>query len=118
MIATSVQALGSLEIHARRSSSFHGSVHCCRFFSFWCLLFLTHQLAIALFRLIGTIGRTLVVAYTLAWLVFLLVLLLNGFVLVKSSIPVWFIGGYWALPMSYLQNAIEINEFTGGELIS
>ncbi|KAK9857560.1 hypothetical protein WJX84_006546, partial [Apatococcus fuscideae] len=84
-----------------------------RFFTFWCLLFLTHQFSIALFRLIGTIGRTLVVAYTLAWLIFIIVLLLDGFVLVKTSIPAWFIGGYWTLPLSYVTNAMEINEFTG-----
>ena len=24
------------------------------------------------------------------------------------------IGGYWALPLQYIQNAIAINEFTGG----
>ncbi|KAK9836509.1 hypothetical protein WJX74_001987 [Apatococcus lobatus] len=84
-----------------------------RFFTYWCLLFLTHQFAIALFRLIGTIGRTLVVSYTLAWLIFIIVLLLDGFVLIKRSVPDWFIGGYWALPLSYLTDGIEINEFSG-----
>ncbi len=65
----------------------------------------------------GTIGRTLVVAYTLAWLIFIIVLLLDGFVLVKRKIPNWFIGGYWALPLSYVMDAAEINEFTGGNCL-
>ena len=87
----------------------------CRFFTYWCLLFLTHQFAISLFRLTATIGRTLVVAYTLVWLIFIIVLLLDGFVLIKKSVPDWFIGGYWALPLSYVTDGLEINEFSGGE---
>ena len=87
----------------------------CRFFTYWCLLFLTHQFAISLFRLTATIGRTLVVAYTLVWLIFIIVLLLDGFVLIKKSVPNWFIGGYWALPLSYVTDGLEINEFSGGE---
>lgn len=55
------------------------------------------------------------VSYTLAWLIFIIVLLLDGFVLIKKSVPPWFIGGYWALPLSYVTDAIEINEFTGGD---
>ena len=27
----------------------------------------------------------------------------------------WTVGAYWALPISYVQNAMAINEFTGGE---
>ena len=43
------------------------------------------QLSVALFRLMGAIGRSLVVAYTIAWLMFLLVLLLGGFTLFKRE---------------------------------
>ena len=49
-----------------------------RYFSFWLICFLTHQVAINLFRCIGAIGRSLVVAYTVAWLIFLLLILLSG----------------------------------------
>lgn len=55
----------------------------CRFFCFLLLLFLTHELAVSLFRVMGTIGRNLVVAYTVAWLLFLLLLMLGGFILTK-----------------------------------
>jgi hypothetical protein len=42
-------------------------------------------MAIGLFRLMGAIGRSLVVAYTIAWLLFLLLILLSGFVLSKRE---------------------------------
>lgn len=37
-------------------------------------------------------------------------------VLIMSAgfIHPWVIGGYWALPLQYIQNAIAINELTGG----
>ncbi len=56
-----------------------------RYFTFWLLCFLCHQMAIGLFRLMGAIGRSLVVAYTIAWLLFLLLILLSGFVLSKRE---------------------------------
>ena len=53
------------------------------------------QLSVALFRLMGAIGRSLVVAYVIAWLMFLLVLLLGAFTLNKRFIHPWYIGAYW-----------------------
>lgn len=53
------------------------------------------QLSVTMFRLLGAIGRTLVVAYVIAWLMFLMVLLLGGFTLNKQYIHPWYIGGYW-----------------------
>ena len=49
-----------------------------RYFTFFLVCFLTHQTAINLFRLMGAIGRSLVVAYVIAWLLFLLLILLCG----------------------------------------
>ncbi|EIE18194.1 putative pleiotropic drug resistance protein 3 [Coccomyxa subellipsoidea C-169] len=83
-----------------------------RYFTFWLLNFLCHQMAIGLFRLMGAIGRSLVVAYTIAWLIFLLLILLSGFVLSKNRIPDWYIGGYWALPLQWLVSAAQANEFS------
>ena len=59
---------------------------CCRFFGFMVSLFLCHQLAVCLFRCMAAIGRTLVVAYTIAWLLFLLFILLGGYVLTKGAL--------------------------------
>ncbi|CAK0748752.1 hypothetical protein CVIRNUC_001857 [Coccomyxa viridis] len=83
-----------------------------RYFTFFLVCFLTHQTAINLFRLMGAIGRSLVVAYVIAWLLFLLLILLCGFVLARPQIPPWFIGGYWALPLQWLISSAEANEFT------
>eukprot|EP00884_Botryococcus_braunii_P014151 jgi/Botrbrau1/22737/Bobra.0132s0074.2 len=83
-----------------------------RFFSFWMTMLMTHQMAINLFRLMGALGRSLVVAYTISWLMFLLLIMLCGFVLAKGFIPAWYIGGYWALPLQWLVTAGLNNEFT------
>ena len=53
------------------------------------------QLSVNLFRLLGAIGRSLVVAYVIAWLFFLLILLLAGFTLNRQYIHPWYIGAYW-----------------------
>ena len=45
---------------------------------------------------------------TIAWLLFLLFLLMDGFVLVKRSIRPWFIGAFWALPLGWLQNGVFV----------
>ena len=62
----------------------------CRFFGFVFCLFLCHQMAVCLFRCMAAIGRTLVVAYTVAWLLFLLFILLGGYVLTKGRLPMHF----------------------------
>ncbi|CAK0759197.1 hypothetical protein CVIRNUC_002679 [Coccomyxa viridis] len=82
-----------------------------RFFTFWLLTFLTHLVAVNMFRLIGTIGRNIVVAFNIAWGVFILVVLLSGYTLIKPNIHPWYIGGYWALPLQWLVMAIMNNEF-------
>ncbi|BDA51445.1 ABC transporter G family member 36 [Coccomyxa sp. Obi] len=85
-----------------------------RYFTFWLLCFLSHQVAINLFRMIGAIGRSVVIAFNLAWVVFILIMLLCGFTLIKPDIPPWYIGGYWALPLQWLVNAVVNNEFQDG----
>lgn len=54
---------------------------------FWLLCLLSHQVAINLFRLIGAIGRSVVIAFNLAWVVFILIMLLCGYTLVKRKYP-------------------------------
>ena len=39
-------------------------------------------------------------------------------VCVAGFIHPWVVGGYWALPLQYIQNAIAENEFTGGNATS
>lgn len=64
-----------------------------RFFSALLAYFCTHQMAVALFRLLGAVLQTMVVANTLGIFVLLLVFLFGGFVIPRNDIKPWWI---WA----------------------
>ncbi|KAL2643201.1 hypothetical protein R1flu_010788 [Riccia fluitans] len=82
-----------------------------RFFRYTLLLFMMHQMALGLFRLIASVGRSMTVANTFGSFCLLVAFLLGGFVLSKDNIPVWWVWGFWISPLSYAQNAIAVNEF-------
>ncbi|XP_062213879.1 ABC transporter G family member 48 isoform X2 [Phragmites australis] len=82
-----------------------------RFFRQFIAFFATHQMAMALFRFLGAVLKTMVVANTFGMFVLLIVFIFGGFVIRKNDIKPWWIWGYWASPMMYSQNAISINEF-------
>ncbi|WOL09018.1 ABC transporter G family member 31 isoform X1 [Canna indica] len=84
-----------------------------RFLSQFLLLFFLHQMALALFRVIASLGRNMIVANTFGSFAMLVVMILGGFIISKDSIPNWWIWGYWISPLMYAQNAISINEFLG-----
>ncbi|PSS01154.1 ABC transporter G family member protein, partial [Actinidia chinensis var. chinensis] len=75
------------------------------------VLIFVNQMASALFRLIGALGRNIVVASALSAFTFLAVLVLGGFVLSRDNINKFWRWGYWLSPMMYGQNAIAVNEF-------
>ncbi|KAE9592434.1 putative sulfate-transporting ATPase [Lupinus albus] len=82
-----------------------------RFFGQLLAFFCVNQMALALFRFLAAIGRTKVLATTLASFAILLVFVLSGFIVSRDDIEPWMIWGYYASPMMYGQNAITINEF-------
>ncbi|KAH9738357.1 ABC transporter G family member 34 [Citrus sinensis] len=82
-----------------------------RFFRQYLAFFAVNSMALSLFRFIGSIGRTEVVANTLGTFTLLLVFVLGGFVIAKDDIEPFMIWGYYVSPMMYGQNAIVINEF-------
>ncbi|GFP96776.1 pleiotropic drug resistance protein 1 [Phtheirospermum japonicum] len=84
-----------------------------RLFKQYLLLFLLNQMAGGLFRLIGAIGRNLIVANTFGAFVLFIFFALGGVVLSRVDIRKWWIWGYWSSPLMYAQNAIVENEFTG-----
>ncbi|XP_052206530.1 pleiotropic drug resistance protein 1-like isoform X2 [Diospyros lotus] len=84
-----------------------------RLFKMYLLLLLLNQTAAALFRLIGSVGRNMIVANVFGSFVLLTVLALGGFILSKDNIKKWWIWGYWISPLMYGQNAIAVNEFLG-----
>ncbi|EEE56847.1 hypothetical protein OsJ_06460 [Oryza sativa Japonica Group] len=82
-----------------------------RFFRQFLAFFVTHLMAMALFRFLGAILQTMVIAISFGMLVLLIVFVFGGFVIRKNDIRPWWIWCYWASPMMYSQNAISINEF-------
>ncbi|KAE8056422.1 hypothetical protein FH972_013197 [Carpinus fangiana] len=84
-----------------------------RFFKHFLLLLCINQMASGLFRLMGALGRNIIVANTFGSFALLAVLVLGGFVLSRDNIQKWWVWGYWISPMMYAQNAIAVNEFLG-----
>ena len=88
MIATAVGEFLKLHNMGARSSPSCGSHVCvwCRFFYFWLLMFLVHQTSVGIFRLMGAIGRTLVIATTFGSILVLFIVTLSGFVLAYPQV--------------------------------
>ncbi|XP_049933546.1 pleiotropic drug resistance protein 2-like isoform X3 [Nymphaea colorata] len=82
-----------------------------RFFRQFLAYLCVHQMALPLFRFLGAVGRTMVIANTIGTFALLVVFALGGFVISKDDIKPWWIWGYWISPMMYGQNAIAVNEF-------
>ncbi|XP_024023080.1 ABC transporter G family member 32 [Morus notabilis] len=77
------------------------------------LYFLLHQMSIALFRLMGSLGRNMIVANTFGSFAMLVVMALGGYVISRDRVPRWWIWGFWFSPLMYAQNAASVNEFHG-----
>ena len=60
-----------------------------------------HQMAVSLFRLIGSIGRNMVVTNTLGSFSLLIVFVLGGFIIAKRDIHPWWIWAYWISPLRH-----------------
>ncbi|XP_054790659.1 ABC transporter G family member 31-like [Prosopis cineraria] len=83
-----------------------------RFFRYMFLLFIVHQMALGLFRMMASIARDMVLANTFGSAALLIIFLLGGFIVPKGMIKPWWIWGYWLSPLTYGQRAISVNEFT------
>ncbi|KAL3676898.1 hypothetical protein R1sor_026846 [Riccia sorocarpa] len=82
-----------------------------RFFRQLLLMISVHNMAAGLFRLIGAVCRSMVIANAGSSLVVMAIFIFGGFLLPRTSIKPWWIGIYWISPISYAQNAVEVNEF-------
>lgn len=67
----------------------------CRFFIYIGYLILLHQMGIALFRLMGALGRDVSVTNVYGSFVLVLVILLGGFALKRPDIHPWWIWMFW-----------------------
>ncbi|KAK4780230.1 hypothetical protein SAY87_016336 [Trapa incisa] len=83
-----------------------------RFFRFMFLLFVMHQMALGLFRMMAALARDMVIANTFGSAALLIIFLLGGFIIPKADIKPWWIWGFWVSPLSYAQRAVSVNEFT------
>ncbi|XP_062148181.1 ABC transporter G family member 32 [Alnus glutinosa] len=84
-----------------------------RFFRQFLLYFFLHQMSISLFRLMGSLGRNMIVANTFGSFAMLVVMALGGFIISRDDVPSWWIWGFWFSPLMYAQNAASNNEFHG-----
>ncbi|CAA7407935.1 unnamed protein product [Spirodela intermedia] len=84
-----------------------------RLFKQYLLLLLSSQMANGLFRLVGSLGRTMVIANTFGSFAMLVVMVLGGFVLARENVKKWWKWGMWVSPMMYAQYGISVNEFLG-----
>ncbi|MBA0865890.1 hypothetical protein Goshw_016246 [Gossypium schwendimanii] len=84
-----------------------------RFLRQFLLYFCLHQMSIALFRVIGSLGRNMIVANTFGSFAMLVIMALGGYIISRDHIPSWWIWGYWVSPLMYAQNAASVNEFLG-----
>lgn len=84
-----------------------------RLFKQFLLLLIINQVASGLFRFIGAVGRSVIVANTFGSFALLAVLILGGFILSRDDVKKWWIWGYWISPLMYGQNALAVNEFLG-----
>ncbi|XP_074562051.1 ABC transporter G family member 36-like isoform X3 [Curcuma longa] len=84
-----------------------------RLFKQYLLLLAVNQMASALFRLNGAVGRNMIVANTFGSFALLICLLLGGFIISRNDVKKWWIWGYWISPLMYAQNAISVNELLG-----
>lgn len=82
-----------------------------RFFRYMLLLFSVHQMALGLFRMMGSIARDMVIANTYGSAALLIIFLLGGFIIPKDMIKPWWEWAYWVSPLTYGQRAISVNEF-------
>ncbi|GAV70532.1 ABC_tran domain-containing protein/ABC2_membrane domain-containing protein/PDR_assoc domain-containing protein/AAA_25 domain-containing protein [Cephalotus follicularis] len=84
-----------------------------RFFKLYFVLVCLNQMASGMFRLIGALGRNIIVANTFGSFALLVVMVLGGFVISRLDVKPWWLWGYWVSPMMYGQNAVAVNEFLG-----
>lgn len=84
-----------------------------RFFRQFLLYFFLHQMSLGLFRLMGSLGRNMIVANTFGSFAMLVVMVLGGYIISPDRIPKWWRWGFWFSPLMYAQNAASVNELLG-----
>ncbi|KAA3475149.1 pleiotropic drug resistance protein 3-like [Gossypium australe] len=82
-----------------------------RFFRLLFLLFLVHQMAISLFRLIASVVRDPPFAAYFSLFTLLVIFLFSGFIIPRPLLPAWVKWGFWLSPLAYSEIGVAVNEF-------
>ncbi|KAL6136417.1 hypothetical protein ACLB2K_061712 [Fragaria x ananassa] len=82
-----------------------------RFFKQFIVLFLVHQVAISLFRLIASLVRNPSLAAPVGLFSLIVMFLFGGFIIPKTSLPSWLEWGFWLSPLVYAEIGATGNEF-------
>ncbi|XVF71507.1 hypothetical protein PTKIN_Ptkin12aG0043400 [Pterospermum kingtungense] len=82
-----------------------------RFFRQLLILFLVHQMATSLFRLIASVIRDPPFAANFSLLILLVIFLFSGFIIPRPLLPAWVEWGFWLSPLAYSEIGIVVNEF-------
>ncbi|KAK5783684.1 hypothetical protein PVK06_038197 [Gossypium arboreum] len=82
-----------------------------RFFRLLFLLFLVHQMAISLFRLIASVVRDPPFAANFSLFTLLVIFLFSGFIIPRPLLPAWVKWGFWLSPLAYSEIGVAVNEF-------
>ncbi|CAI9101373.1 OLC1v1038679C1 [Oldenlandia corymbosa var. corymbosa] len=85
-----------------------------RFFRHMILLFALHFSSISMFRFLASVCRTVVATTFAGSLSLLLLSLFSGFLIPRSSMPIWLKWGFWVSPMTYGEIGLALNEFLAG----
>lgn len=90
------------------------------FFTFVLILFSMASCTSALFRMIGDISPTMVIANAAGGALLLILIMSSGFTILRPSIPDWWIWSYYISPFAYTIRSLAINEMStvrwaGGE---
>ncbi|XP_057798300.1 pleiotropic drug resistance protein 3-like isoform X2 [Salvia miltiorrhiza] len=82
-----------------------------RFFRQMMVFFAVHLTSISLCRFVAAVFQTMVVSATVGSIVMLYMFLLSGFIIPKSSMPIWLKWAFWISPLSYGEIGLSLNEF-------
>ncbi|KAH6804230.1 pleiotropic drug resistance 9 [Perilla frutescens var. frutescens] len=82
-----------------------------RFFRQMMVLFVVHFTSISLFRFMAAVFRTMIVSTTASSLSALFMFVLSGYLIPRSSMPIWLKWAFWISPISYGETGLSLNEF-------
>ncbi|KAI4301667.1 hypothetical protein L6164_034920 [Bauhinia variegata] len=82
-----------------------------RFLRHFMILFALHLSSISMFRFVASIFRSMVGSMVAGGFSVFTVLVFAGFIISRSSMPVWLKWGFWVSPVTHGELGISLNEF-------